>query len=52
MEQGIEKGLERKEVEIVLNMSGEGLDEYTISKLTKIDIEKVKEIIKKQPIIY
>ena len=40
---GIEKGYE----EIVLNMLGEGLDEATISKFTKIDIQKVKEIIKK-----
>ena len=31
----------------VLNMLGEGLDEATISKFTKIDIQKVKEIIKK-----
>ena len=28
-------------------MLGEGLDEATISKFTKIDIEKVKDIIKK-----
>lgn len=47
IEKGIEKGLERKEIEIVINMSGEGLDEATISRFTKIDIEKVKEIIKK-----
>ena len=40
---GIEKGYE----EIVLNMFGQGLDESTISKFTKLDIEKVKEITKK-----
>ena len=45
---GIEKGREQNQAEIVLNMLGEGLDEATISKFTKIDIEKVKEIIKKQ----
>ena len=44
---GIEKGIEQQQSEIVLNMLGEGLDEATISKFTKIDIEKVKEIIKK-----
>ena len=44
---GMKEGTEKKEVEIVLNMLGEGLDEATISKFTKIDIEKVKEIIKK-----
>lgn len=45
---GIEKGIEQNQAEIVLNMLGEGLDEATISKFTKIDIEKVKEIIKKR----
>ena len=47
IKQGMKEGTEKKEVEIVLNMLGEGLDEATISKFTKIDIEKVKEIIKK-----
>ena len=47
MKQGMKEGTEKKEVEIVLNMLGEGLDEATISKFTKIDIQKVKEIIKK-----
>ena len=40
------KSLYDPEVEIVLNMLGEGLDEATISKFTKIDIQKVKEIIR------
>ena len=44
---GIEKGIEKNQAEIVLNMLGEGLDEATISIFTKIDIEKVREIIKK-----
>ncbi|MFR2768669.1 MAG: hypothetical protein ACLTAI_10465 [Thomasclavelia sp.] len=47
MKRGIEKGIEKNQVEIVLNMLGEGLDEATISRFTKIDIEKVREIIKK-----
>ena len=47
IKQGMKEGIEKKEVEIVLNMLGEGLDEATISKFTKIDIQKVKEIIKK-----
>ena len=47
IKQGMKEGTEKKEVEIVLNMLGEGLDEATISKFTKIDIQKVKEIIKK-----
>lgn len=44
---GIEKGIEKNQAEIVLNMLGEGLDEATISRFTKIDIERVREIIKK-----
>lgn len=47
IEKGIEKGIEKNQVEIVLNMLGEGLDEATISRFTKIDIERVREIIKK-----
>ena len=47
IKQGMKEGTEKKEVEIVLNMLGEGLDEATISKFTKINIQKVKEIIKK-----
>ena len=47
MKQGMKQGIEQNQAEIVLNMLGEGLDEATISKFTKIDIEKVKEIIKK-----
>ena len=39
--------MEQSQAQIVLNMLGEGLDESTISKFTKIDIQKVKEITKK-----
>ena len=44
---GIKKGIEKNQVEIVLNMLGEGLDEAPISRFTNIDIERVREIIKK-----
>ena len=47
IKQGMKQGIAQNQAEIVLNMLGEGLDEATISKFTKIDIEKVKEIIKK-----
>ena len=47
IEKGIETGIEKNQAEIVLNMLGEGLDEATISRFTKIDIERVREIIKK-----
>ena len=47
IEKGIEQGIERGHEEIVLNMFSQGLDEATISKLTKLNIEKVKEITKK-----
>ena len=47
IEQGIEQGIEKNQVEIVLHMLGEGIDEATISRFTKIDIERVREIIKK-----
>ena len=47
IKQGMKQGIEQSQVEIVLNMLGEGLDEATISKFTKIDIQKVKKIIKK-----
>ncbi|MGL6106661.1 Rpn family recombination-promoting nuclease/putative transposase [Romboutsia sp.] len=39
-----QKGIEKRDIEIVLNMLSEGLNEETISKLTKIDINKVLEI--------
>ncbi|MGL6106666.1 Rpn family recombination-promoting nuclease/putative transposase [Romboutsia sp.] len=42
-----ENGREDRDTEIVLNMLGEGLDEGMISKLTKIDIIKIKEIREK-----
>lgn len=44
---GLEKGIEKRDMEIVLNMLGEGLSEELIARFTKIDIEKVREIIKK-----
>ena len=44
VQQGMQQGLEKKEIEIVLNMLSEGLNEEMISKLTKIDINKVRDI--------
>ncbi|MGL5751414.1 MAG: Rpn family recombination-promoting nuclease/putative transposase [Paraclostridium sp.] len=38
------EGIEKGKIEIVLNMLDEGLNEEMISKFTKIDIEKVKDI--------
>ena len=43
-EKGIEKGMEKMEIEIISNMLSEGISEDVISKLTKIDINKVIEI--------
>ena len=43
-EKGIEKGMEKIEIEIISNMLNEGISEDMISKLTKIDINKVIEI--------
>ena len=43
-EKGIEKGVEQRNIEIVSNMLSEGLSEDMISKLTKIDINKVIDI--------
>ncbi|MGM9535173.1 MAG: hypothetical protein ACI3VR_07970 [Intestinibacter sp.] len=40
------RGYEKGKIEIILNMYSEGLDENQISKLTKIDIQRVQEIIK------
>ena len=44
IEKGIEKGVEQRNIEIVSNMLNEGLSEDMISKLTKIDINKVIDI--------
>lgn len=43
-EDKVRKGKEEKEAEIVLNMLSQGLNEEVISKLTKVDVEKIKEI--------
>lgn len=44
IEKGREQGVEKRNIEIVSNMLSEGLSEDMISKLTKIDIDKVIEI--------
>lgn len=43
---GYEKGKIEGKIEIILNMYSEGLDEKQISKLTKVDTQRVQEIIK------
>ncbi|MGM9533599.1 MAG: hypothetical protein ACI3VR_00025 [Intestinibacter sp.] len=43
---GYEKGKIEGKIEIILNMYSEGLDENQISKLTKVDTQRVQEIIK------
>ncbi len=44
---GIEKGIEREQKHIILNMYEEGCDAETISRLTKISIEIVGNILNK-----
>ncbi|MGL4911825.1 MAG: Rpn family recombination-promoting nuclease/putative transposase [Romboutsia sp.] len=44
IQQGVEKGSEQKEIEIILNMLSQDLNEELISNLTKIEINKIKEI--------
>ena len=46
LKEGEEQGMEKKEVEFVLNLHADGFQIEEISKLTKISFEKVKEIIK------
>ena len=43
-EKAMQEGIEKRDIEIVLNMLSEGLNEETISKLIKIDIKKVLDI--------
>lgn len=42
--EGKMEGKSEKEIEIILNMLGQGLDEEMVSKLTKVDIDRIKEI--------
>lgn len=42
--QGIEQGIERNKKEIVLKMKSKGFDEKTISEITGLTEEKIKEI--------
>ena len=46
LEQGIEQGIEQKEKEMILSMKEEGLNLETISKITKLSIEKIEKILK------
>jgi len=44
--EGEEKGIEKKEIEFVLNLHKNGFDVPTISKLANLTVERVKEILK------
>ena len=44
LDKGLKEGIEKRDIEIVSNMISEGLSDDIISKLTKIDINKVIEI--------
>lgn len=46
MEQGIEKGIEQKELEIIKSMLKNNLDLETIARVTNKTIEEIKEIVK------
>lgn len=48
IEQGIEKGIEQSRTEIIQNMLGNGLSAERVSELTKISIEIVEEVAKKE----
>ena len=51
MEQGIEQGMEQKQNQIILNMSNEGCDNITISKLTGISLDKVNKVLENANVI-
>ena len=44
-EMGEEKGIEKRDNDIVLNMYEEKFDLKSISRITKLSINKIKEII-------
>ena len=46
IKQGIERGIEQEQKQIILNMYEAGCDAETISGLTKISIETVKSVFK------
>ena len=46
IKQGIERGIEQEQKQIILNMYEAGCDAETISGLTKISIETVKSVLK------
>ncbi len=45
LELGIERGIEQKEQEIIMSMYEEGYELSEISKIVKVDISKVEQII-------
>ncbi len=46
LQKGIEKGEERRETELVIEMHKDGITNDRIAKIAKISIERVEEIIK------
>ena len=46
IKQGIERGIEQEQKQIILNMYEAGCDAETISGLTKISMETVKSVLK------
>ena len=48
LKEGEEKGMEKKEVEFVLNLHDNGFEVDAIAKLTKLPVERVKEILSNQ----
>lgn len=48
IEKGIEQGIEQSRTEIIQNMLGNGLSVERVSELTKISIEIVEKVAKKE----
>ncbi len=46
LKEGEEKGMEKKEIEFVLNLRKNGFEVDAIAKLTNLPIERIKEILK------
>lgn len=44
--EGIEQGIEKKEIEIVLSLDEDGFEVPRIAKVTKLSIEQVEKILR------
>ena len=44
LEEGLEKGLEKGRYEVVIEMKNEGLADEVIARVTKLPLERVREI--------